>query len=61
MCNHGYSCGYDANAANANDVVKLNENIIRVGVNFKFWALVGIQAAQDVEEETLNEIETHSY
>jgi len=39
VCNHGYSCGYDANAAhlvNANDVVKLNENIIRVGVNFKF-------------------------
>jgi outer membrane immunogenic protein len=42
-CNHGYSCGYDAfapnaahNAVNANDVVKLNENIIRVGVNFKY-------------------------
>ena len=34
-CNHGYSCGFDK-AANANDVVKLNENIIRVGVNFKF-------------------------
>jgi outer membrane immunogenic protein len=37
-CNHGYSCGYDAPAAavNANDSVTLNENIIRVGVNFKF-------------------------
>jgi outer membrane immunogenic protein len=34
-CNHGYSCGFDK-AANANDVVKLNENIVRVGVNFKF-------------------------
>ena len=41
-CNHGYSCGYEAaldamhSAANANNVVKLNENIIRVGVNFKW-------------------------
>ena len=44
-CNHGYSCGYDAAAmagppvvpaVNANDAVKLNENIVRVGVNFKF-------------------------
>jgi outer membrane immunogenic protein len=41
-CNHGYSCGYDAPATavlpavNANDLVTLNENIIRVGVNFKF-------------------------
>jgi outer membrane immunogenic protein len=43
-CNHGYSCGYDVLAAatpppgalNANDNVTLNENIIRVGVNFKF-------------------------
>ena len=42
VCNHGYSCGYDQaatatlSALNANDVVKLNENIIRVGVNFKW-------------------------
>ena len=41
-CNHGYSCGYDAPttatllAVNANDAVTLNENIVRVGVNFKF-------------------------
>ena len=42
-CNHGYSCGYDGaavgttvSAINANDAVKLNENIVRVGVNFKF-------------------------
>ena len=51
-CNHGYSCGYDVaatqtvNAAGAitattppvgaNANVKFNENIIRVGVNFKF-------------------------
>jgi outer membrane immunogenic protein len=41
-CNHGYSCGYDAPATavlpavNGNDLVTLNENIIRVGVNFKF-------------------------
>ena len=34
-CNHGNSCGYDA-AVNGNDLVTLNENIIRVGVNFKF-------------------------
>src|SRR5215469_3413988 len=43
VCNHGYSCGYDAAAAsatvppvNSNSTVKLNENIVRVGVNFKF-------------------------
>ena len=41
-CNHGYSCGYDRAATatlaalNANDSVTLNENIVRVGVNFKF-------------------------
>ncbi len=43
-CNHGYSCGYDAFAipankvvaVNGNDAVKLNENMIRVGINFKF-------------------------
>jgi outer membrane immunogenic protein len=41
-CNHGYSCGFDRAATatlpllNANDLVKLNENIVRVGVNFKF-------------------------
>jgi outer membrane immunogenic protein len=41
-CNHGYSCGYDlpaigtAPAVNGNNTVTLNENIIRVGVNFKF-------------------------
>jgi outer membrane immunogenic protein len=42
-CNHGYSCGYDRfapdathGALNASDVVKLNENIIRVGINFKY-------------------------
>jgi outer membrane immunogenic protein len=36
-CNHGYSCGYDAPLGpNANNTVKLNENIIRVGVNWKF-------------------------
>jgi outer membrane immunogenic protein len=42
-CNHGYSCGYDAAAvsatvpaANANINAKFNENIVRVGVNFKF-------------------------
>jgi outer membrane immunogenic protein len=42
VCNHGYSCGYDAAATstipavNSNSTVKLNENIVRVGVNFKF-------------------------
>jgi outer membrane immunogenic protein len=36
VCNHGYSCGYPAPTVNANDIVKLNENIVRVGVNFKF-------------------------
>ncbi len=45
-CNHGYSCGYDAPAmtmlqtttpaVNGNNAVKLNENMIRVGINFKF-------------------------
>jgi outer membrane immunogenic protein len=38
-CNHGYSCGYDAAGAtpvNGNYSVKLNENIFRVGLNFKF-------------------------
>jgi outer membrane immunogenic protein len=42
VCNHGYSCGYDAAATattpalNSTSNVKLNENIVRVGVNFKF-------------------------
>jgi outer membrane immunogenic protein len=35
-CNHGYSCGYNTLTLNANDTVKLNENIVRVGVNFKW-------------------------
>jgi outer membrane immunogenic protein len=45
-CNHGYSCGYDVAAVvapspvvaavNGNYGVKLNENIFRVGVNFKY-------------------------
>jgi hypothetical protein len=44
-CNHGYRCGYDAaavivapatNAVNGNYAVKLNENIFRVGLNFKY-------------------------
>jgi outer membrane immunogenic protein len=46
-CNHGYSCGYDAAAAltgnpptttqpSSSMAVKLNENIVRVGLNFKF-------------------------
>jgi outer membrane immunogenic protein len=41
-CNHGYSCGYDSvaiagvPAQPASIGVKLNENLIRVGVNFKF-------------------------
>jgi outer membrane immunogenic protein len=30
-CNHGYSCGF-----NSNSNVKLNESIVRVGVNFKY-------------------------
>jgi outer membrane immunogenic protein len=30
-CNHGSSCGFDSNST-----VKLNENIVRVGVNFKY-------------------------
>ena len=38
VCNHGYSCGFDAPAAaiNSNMAVKLNENLIRVGLNFKY-------------------------
>ena len=42
VCNHGYSCGYDAaatlttGALNSTSSVKLNENIVRIGVNFKF-------------------------
>jgi outer membrane immunogenic protein len=43
VCNHGYSCGYDAAAVsaavlalNSNSAVKLNENIVRVGLNFKY-------------------------
>jgi outer membrane immunogenic protein len=48
-CNHGYSCGYDSPATttgggtptivlagNSNSTVKLNENLIRVGINFKW-------------------------
>src|SRR5690242_16157341 len=41
-CNHGYSCGYDAAATalapavNGSYSVKLNENLVRVGINFKF-------------------------
>ena len=41
-CNHGYSCGYDAAATaispavNGSYAVKLNENLVRVGINFKF-------------------------
>ena len=49
-CNHGYSCGYDVAATSttvgttttttpavgSSMAVKLNENIVRVGVNFKF-------------------------
>ena len=42
-CNHGYSCGYDTAAVsaavpalNSNSAVKLNENIVRVGLNFKY-------------------------
>ena len=34
-CNHGNSCGFDASAP-ANMAVKLNENLIRVGLNFKY-------------------------
>jgi outer membrane immunogenic protein len=42
VCNHGYSCGFNAPATatlkpvNSNSTVTLNENIVRVGVNFKF-------------------------
>ncbi len=36
VCNHGYSCGYDSATATAVSTVRLNENIIRVGVNFKY-------------------------
>jgi len=48
-CNHGYSCGYDVAATstggqsptitaaiNSSSSVKFSENIVRVGVNFKF-------------------------
>jgi outer membrane immunogenic protein len=51
-CNHGYSCGYDVAATSttntitssvtttpavgSNISVKLNENIVRVGLNFKY-------------------------
>jgi outer membrane immunogenic protein len=42
-CNHGYSCGYNVAAAsatqpalNSSTTVQFNENIIRVGLNFKF-------------------------
>jgi len=42
-CNHGNSCGYDKAAVSttvgtvpANNAVNFNENIVRVGVNFKF-------------------------
>jgi len=41
-CNYGYSCGFDVaaaaavNAVNGNYAVKLNENLIRVGLNFKY-------------------------
>jgi outer membrane immunogenic protein len=47
-CNHGYSCGYDKAATttggatpttppvNSNMAVRLNENIVRVGLNFKY-------------------------
>jgi outer membrane immunogenic protein len=44
-CNHGYSCGYDVAAIGgqpptpaigSSSTVKFNENIVRVGVNFKF-------------------------
>ena len=41
-CNHGYSCGNDLaatailSAAAANNAVKFNENIVRVGLNWKF-------------------------
>lgn len=49
VCNHGYSCGYDVAATTtappsptitppvgASMAVRLNENIVRVGLNFKF-------------------------
>jgi outer membrane immunogenic protein len=47
VCNHGYSCGYDAPSTitpnlvvtppiNSNMAVQLNENIVRVGLNWKF-------------------------
>jgi outer membrane immunogenic protein len=38
-CNHGYSCGYDVAAippVGASMTAKLNENLIRVGLNFKY-------------------------
>ena len=52
VCNHGYSCGYDAAATSTTNTITqvvtttspvgasmaatLNENIVRVGLNFKF-------------------------
>ena len=49
VCNHGYSCGYDVAATTTNAAsptttapvgasmtARLNENIVRVGINFKF-------------------------
>jgi outer membrane immunogenic protein len=42
-CNHGNSCGYDVAAASAtvpaigaNNAIKFSENIVRVGLNFKW-------------------------
>jgi outer membrane immunogenic protein len=44
-CNHGYSCGYDFPAVNqsggisqiaSSNGLRFNENIVRVGLNFKF-------------------------
>jgi outer membrane immunogenic protein len=35
-CNHGYSCGFDSQTFNSSQNVQLNENIVRVGVNWKF-------------------------
>jgi outer membrane immunogenic protein len=45
VCNHGYSCGFDVAgtggaapvaAQNGNYAIRLNENLFRVGLNFKF-------------------------
>jgi outer membrane immunogenic protein len=42
LCNHGYSCGYNMAAiatkpaSGSNTAVQFDENLIRVGVNFKF-------------------------